>query len=128
MQGTASHTIKPTLKNVLFWGNEATGRAIGESQLRANGQAATIIFSAIQNYNSEYYEFASAVLGDNINLNASNSVTDGPAFVAPSTTAGYGATDALTANWRLSAGSVCIDAGDEGTKSIRLWNGRKNCF
>jgi hypothetical protein len=113
MQGTASHTIKPTLKNVLFWGNEATGRAIGESQLRANGQAATIIFSAIQNYNSEYYEFASAVLGDNINLNASNSATDGPAFVAPSTTAGYGATDALTANWRLSAGSVCIDAGDD---------------
>ncbi len=113
MQGTANHTIKATLKNVLLWGNEATGRAVGERQLRVNAQAATIIFSAIQEYNKDFAELSASTLGDNITLDITNTSTNGPAFVAPSTTAGYGATDALTANWRLSAGSVCIDAGDD---------------
>ncbi|MDO9634338.1 MAG: choice-of-anchor Q domain-containing protein [Paludibacter sp.] len=113
MQGTANHTIKATLKNVLLWGNEATGRQVGERQLRVNAQAATIIFSGIQEYNKDFAELSASTLGDNLALDISNTATNGPAFVAPSTTAGYGAADALTANWRLSAGSVCIDAGDD---------------
>jgi hypothetical protein len=113
MQGTANHTIKATLKNVLLWGNEATGRAVGERQLRVNAQAATIIFSAIQEYNKDFAELSASTLGDNLALDISNTATNGPAFKAPSTTAGYGATDALTADWKLTATSVCIDAGDE---------------
>jgi hypothetical protein len=113
MQGTANHTIKPTLKNVLFWGNEATGRAVGERQLRINSQVGTLIFSAIQEYNKDYAELTASTLGDNISLDIDNESANGPAFVSPSTTAGYGAADALTANWKLSAESPCIDAGDE---------------
>jgi hypothetical protein len=113
MQGTASHNIKATLKNVLLWGNEASNRVVGERQIRNNGQASTIIFSAIQEYNKDFYELTSATLGDNLNLSIANDGVTGPAFVAPSTTAGYGAADALTANWKLGAASVCIDAGDD---------------
>lgn len=113
MQGTASHTIRATLKNVLMWGNVGTGRQVGERQLRVNGQAATIIFSAIQEYNKDFYELTASTLGDNINLSITNDGVNGPAFAVPSATAGYGATDALIASWKLTASSVCVDAGDD---------------
>jgi hypothetical protein len=113
LQGPSNHAIKATFKNVLFWGNEATGRAVGEKQLRNNGQPSTLIFSAMQEYNKDFYELTAATQGDNINLSIANDGIYGPAFAAPSTNAGYGASDALTAQWNLTASSVCIDAGDD---------------
>lgn len=116
MQSNSSHIIKPTLKNVLLWGNEAPGRAVGESQIRINLQQGTMIFSAIQEYNATFHELVNSTLGDNIKLVADNAALDGPRFVAPSSGSGSEISDALTANWRLTSTSILIDAGDEFVK------------
>jgi hypothetical protein len=113
MQNSSNHIIRPTLKNVLLWGNEAPGRATGEWQLRMNSQEGTMIFSAVQDLNPEFHEYANATLGDNLSLHATNDHFDGPGFIAPSSGAGEGVEDALSANWRLSASSILIDAGDD---------------
>ncbi len=113
MQNSNSHIIRPSLKNVLLWGNEAPGRAIGEWQLRMNSQEGTMIFSAVQDLNPEFHEYANATLGDNLPLHEDNDEYDGPRFMNPSSGAGEGVEDALTANWRLSASSILIDAGDD---------------
>lgn len=113
MQGTGSHVIKPTLRNVLFWGNEGTGRSTSEKQLRINGQEGTVIFCAIQELNEEYGEFSASLLGDNINLSVNNLDANGPGFISPSSAPGYGAEGALDAIWKLSENSICVDAGDD---------------
>jgi hypothetical protein len=113
MQGTTNHTIKATLKNVVLWGNQCTSvRPASDVQISSGGQASTIIFTAIQDYTPTATQFAAATLGDNMALVASNTDAAGPGFVAPSSAVGYGAADALTANWRLSSTSSLIDAGD----------------
>jgi hypothetical protein len=113
MQGVANHNIRATLKNVLLWGNEGTGRTADLKQISNGLQVSTIIFSAIQDLTPEAAHLATATMGDNINLGAGNTSATGPGLVAPSSTFGYGVADALTANWRLSANSILIDAGDD---------------
>jgi hypothetical protein len=113
MQNVANHNIRATLKNVLLWGNEGTGRTADVKQIFNGLQASTIIFSAIQDLTPDAAHLATATMGDNINLGAGNTSATGPGLVAPSSTFGYGVADALTANWRLSANSILIDAGDD---------------
>lgn len=113
LQGVANQTIKATLKNVLLWGNESPNRAAHEKQMVNGTQLSTIIFSAIQDFDPTIAHMASATMGDNIVLNADNAHASGPAFVAPTTEPGQGATGALTANWKLQSSSILIDAGDD---------------
>ncbi len=114
MQGTGNHTIKATFKNTLLWGNVAAGgRPIDQWQINNGTQASTIVFSAIQQYDATAASLVGATLGDNIALGVNNNDIDGPGFVSPSSDAGYGVADALTANWKLSSSSILIDAGDD---------------
>ena len=116
LPGPGNHTIAATLKNVLFWGNvQKDGVAnIGRTQFGNSGQPSTIVFTAIQDYNAGYSGWNTTTTGNLINLSAANNdAFDGPAFAVPSSVVGYGATDALTADWHLTASSVCIDAGDD---------------
>lgn len=112
MQNATSHTIKATLKNVLMWGNEATGRTADVKQILNGSQLSTIIFSAIQELNTTVAHLSTAITGDNIVLDALNSGTKGPGLIAPSSSFGYGVSDALTADWHLASNSILIDAGD----------------
>lgn len=112
LQGVASHNIKATLKNVILWGNEATNRTADVKQISNGTQNSTIIFSAIQNLTDTVPHMASATLGDNMVLKSGNSDANGPGFIAPSTSFGYGVSGALSANWKLSSSSILIDAGD----------------
>lgn len=114
LQGSASHTVRASLKNVVLWGNESAGNRSPEVWQISNGtQASTIIFSAIQEYNEAAASFVGATLGDNVPLGKNNDAIDGPGFVAPTTEAGYGVEGALTAKWNLSSSSILIDAGDD---------------
>lgn len=114
LQGPANHTIKATLKNVLLWGNGAGGnRPVDQWQIHNNTQASTIIFSAIEAYDDAAASLVGATLGDNVSLGVNNDDFDGPGFVLPSSEAGYGVADALTANWKLASTSILIDAGDD---------------
>ena len=112
MQGAANHTVRATLKNVLLWGNEGTGRTTDVKQMSNGSQLSTIIFSAIQGLDATVAHMATATLGDNTVLDVANTGAKGPGFVTPSSTWGYGVADALTANWRLASNSILIDAGD----------------
>jgi hypothetical protein len=114
MQGTGSQTINASFKNVLLWGNVCPGRDAREVQLKNNNHPSTIIFNAIQDFDPAYWQFGDATVGDNVVLGTDNEgAFDGPHFLSPSSDAGYGVSDALTANWRITTGSACIDWGDD---------------
>lgn len=110
-QGVANHTIKASFKDVLMWGNVCPAYATDKVHLNNGGQASTILFSAIQDYDAASTTLTTATLGDNIVLNADNANAAGPNFVSPATESGV-STSALTASWKLTSASPCVDAGD----------------
>lgn len=111
LQSASNHTIATTLNNVIVWGNVCPGRVSDDIQLKINSQTASVTGSAIQDYDTIAGQFTNTTFSNNVDLNADNAEADGPGFVTPSNAAGQGAADALTANWALAEGSVCIDAG-----------------
>ena len=111
MQGTASHTIRATFTNVSLWGNTCAGRTADVVQIQNSAQLTTFTNCAIQSYTPASTTLTGSTLTNNINLNASNTAADGPNFLLPSTTSGYGATNALTADWAITAASACLNTG-----------------
>lgn len=116
LQAVGSHIITAKLKNTILWGNTYSGTAPERMQIRNSGQATTMTYCAVQdlaNITKVVAEWPiSATLGSNIDLNSANLNTTGPNFSSPSSAAGYGNSDALTANWQILAGSPCVDFGD----------------
>lgn len=124
-QGPNNHTIKATVKDVVFWGNVCPSYAIDQVHFKNSGQSSTIVFSAIQDYDAASTMYTSATLGDNMNLKADNAdAFEGPAFVAPDDSVGYYPTYNGSADWRLSSSSILVDAGDDYLTEDLLGNAR----
>jgi len=80
-----------------------------------NNSSATNVFGADATVTMTTCAVQSSASAGSFLLNASNTASDGPNFVSPSTTIGYTTDNLGLASWRLQYNSPCVDAGTDAT-------------
>lgn len=97
--------------NNIIWGNSS---AEGQIYARTNGSNQFYDYNCIEGGLSSFYFVNAGDPGWQASQYGEHNVTGNPAFISPSPGAGNGF-NGLTANWNLTAGSSCYNAGDPVT-------------